>query len=124
MVKVMLMNATTKIGLAILVVAVLFVNPIGACAENMAVASPPAHPCCPKDQAPAPEECAKPGCVCINARPAAFVVPANDDQGPVLAVAEEDFVLLSQPTTFGTLAIERICFVRDHRFITLCQLLI
>ena len=118
------MNATTKIGLALLVVAVLFVNPIGACADKMTVASPPAHPCCPKDQAPAPDECAKSGCDCINAKPAAFVVPANDDQGPVLAVAEEEAVLLSPPTTFGTLAIERTCFVQDHRFLTLCQLLI
>ena len=118
------MNATTKVGLALLVVAVLFLNPIGACAESMAVASPPSHPCCPKDQAPAPEECAKPGCVCINAKPAVFVVPANDDQDPVLAVAEAEVLLLSQPTALGTLEIERISSIRDHRFLTLCQLLI
>lgn len=118
------MNTTTKIGFALLVVTFLLLNPIGACAGNVTVASPPAHPCCPKDQAPVPDECARPGCVCINAKPAAFVVPAKDDQGPVLAVAEEEVVLPSQRTAFGTPAIERICFVRDHRFLTFCQLLI
>jgi hypothetical protein len=78
------MNAKAKFGLAILTMAFLLLNPLGAC-TLMSVASAPAHPCCPK--APAPlRDCHTVGWVCVSTPPAPTTVAPNTDQGPVLAV--------------------------------------
>jgi hypothetical protein len=116
------MNAKTKLGLAILAVAFLVLNPVGACA-SMSMASTSAHPCCPKAPAP-PTDCMTVGCVCINTPQAPTIVPPNTDQGPVLALPatsalDAGILASNERPTF-----ERIIFAPHDRYLSFHQLLL
>src|SRR5436189_268149 len=88
------MNAKTKLALAILAMAFLVLNPIGACA-GMSMASTAAHPCCPKTPAP-PADCTSVGCACLNTPPSPATVPATQGENP--ALQKDPFADLA-PTT-------------------------
>lgn len=118
------MNATARIGFALLVAAALLLNPIGACAGNMQTSTATAHPCCPDDPAPVLSKCAKFACACLNAKPAAVVVFPHSGQVPLTVAGEGNIVLLWQPSALGTLAFGQVKLVRDHRFLILHQILI
>jgi hypothetical protein len=116
------MTAKTKLGLAILAVAFLVLNPIGACA-SMSVASPPAHPCCPKRPAP-PADCHTVGCVCINTPPAPSIVPPNTNQGPVLALPASAALDAGYLAADRRPTLERILFAPHDRYLSIHQLLL
>jgi hypothetical protein len=113
------MNATTKYGFAVLVVALLLFNPLGACAAMSKRAV--SHPCCP---APSQNGCAKSSCVCGSTAAKAIAVPSTggDDQA-IAAPVSEDLHQTAVPirhfTDFGSLL-----FASNHRFVTLHQFLV
>src|SRR5262249_43363065 len=77
------MRPSTQFGVAVLVVGLLFLSPLGACAAAMSLAAPPpAHPCCP---APSESRCEKPACVCMSTTPAPTTVSPQVGDGQVLA---------------------------------------
>jgi len=115
------MDATTKYGFAILVVALLLFNPLGACAAMSKRAVSAAHPCCP---APSQNDCAKPCCVCGSTALRAIAVPSTGDDGqaitaPVSEDTHQTGVPLRHFTGFGSLL-----FASNHRFVALHQFLI
>lgn len=115
------MNAKAKLVLAILAVAFLVLNPIGACA-SMSVTSPPSHPCCPKAPA-ATEDCARPGCVCVNPTPVPTLVPPNIDEGQVLVLpanaTSKPNPVAGERQTFGL-----VLFAPHDRYLSYHQLLL
>jgi len=118
------LNALAKLGIAVVVIAILLLNPIGACAQSMQADRSPSHPCCPANKAPKTDHCAKPGCVCVTTTAAETVEVANDTAGPLLtlpAVASADAL----PTgVTGTAAPERPLYSPPERYIGFHQLLI
>src|ERR1044072_5027636 len=103
------MTANIKFGLAIITVAFLLLNPIGACA-SMSASSTPAHPCCPEKPA-APADCRTAACVCAVTPQVPVTVPPNADQGVVLdlpSTAEPDaaFVARNQRTAFVSVLLD------------------
>ena len=113
------MNATTKYGFAVLVVALLLFNPLGACAamSKMAVS----HPCCP---APSQNGCAKSSCVCGSTAPRATAVPSTgDDDRAISAPVSEDVHKVAVPLRPVT-GFECLLSASNHRFVTLHQFLI
>jgi hypothetical protein len=113
-----MMSAKSKLVLAILAVALLFLNPIGACA-SMPVVSAPAHPCCPETPV-VPEDCAKPGCVGINPAPIPVLVSTNSDQGQVSDVTADTAAEGGLATERHTLTLVR--FAAHDRYLTIHQL--
>src|SRR3954470_3106013 len=71
--------ATARLVLALLGIAILLLNPAGACAGTPG-ANSASHPCCPKPSAE------KASCVCLDRQPAAPTLPALADQ-PQLDIA-------------------------------------
>src|SRR3954452_25516048 len=65
--------ATARLVLALLGIAVLLLNPAGACAGTPGAKSA-SHPCCPKATAD------KASCVCLDRQPAAPTLPPLADQ--------------------------------------------
>jgi hypothetical protein len=113
------MNAKTKFGLAILAMAFLVLNPIGACA-SMPLTSPPAHPCCPTSPV-ALDDCAKPGCVCINPTP--ISIPPNSDK-LVLVLPANGAPEVSQPAANERPAFALAFFAPADRYLKFHQLLL
>src|SRR2546423_572288 len=114
------MNAKAKLVLAILAVAFLVLNPIGACA-SMSVTTPASHPCCPKAPV-SPEDCAKPGCVCVDPTPVPTLAPSNIDEGQVLVLSANTTSKLGPVAgelhTFGlVLLAPRDRYLSNHQFL-------
>src|SRR5215467_11270065 len=83
-----MVNVRTKFGFVLLELAYAFLllNPLSSCA-SMSASGGPADPCCP--QAPVlPQDCATPGCVCLNTPEARTAVAMNTDNSPVTDLAE------------------------------------
>jgi hypothetical protein len=115
------MSAKIQFGLAIFVVILVLMNPIGACA-SVAVPSSPAHPCCPKTPAPQ-SPCQTTLCICVDIPPAPAAVPPNVTP-PLLAAAHGASAEAGLPT-----AVERPTFVPNFeaptdRYLTFHQLLL
>ena len=116
------MSTRAKLGLAIVAVAFLLANPMGAC-PSMSSASAPAHPCCPVKQAP-PTDCQGLGCICVNAPQAPVTVPANDDQGvaldlPEIALPSAPLIVRTQCPTFAS-----VHLALPDRYLSFHQLLL
>lgn len=84
------MTATLKLGIALLISGFMFFSPIG-CADSMKAATKPAHPCCPKP-AQIPIDCARPGCVYVEAKPMVVEAPASIDHDLVATPEPADFI--------------------------------
>ena len=119
--KSMFVKATSKIVFAFLLAMALFVNPIGACGGTIQAKSTPSHPCCPKDKAP--DTCAKPGCVCTNAEPAAIVAPENVDVIPLPALVTNNTVI-REVIVFSLIPVQRVPSTDHPRFLTFHQILV
>ena len=118
------MAATGKSGCVLLIVASLLLAPIGGCTAMAMEAKVPADPCCPK-HTPAPsEDCAEPGCHCIDAKPVPNATRANRGQAPVLTMPEGRDPQTQDPPVAETAAVERNLFTPRHRFLAFHQLLI
>lgn len=118
------MNAATKIGFALLVIAILLFNP--SCAwTGMVETASAAHPCCPTKSIPIPDDCAKLDCACMNARPLPNAVTSNDNGGPLQAspVAETSNAG-GEIASLGSSLVPLVTFAPQHRFLLFHQFLI
>ena len=117
-VKLRPMNATTKFGFALLVVALLLFQPIGKCFATAGVAT--AHECCP---APAQSKCAMSACACASTAPSGAVVLSNTNDVFVAVVftAQPQATDVSAPPVPEREPSRR---AQTHRFIALHQFLI
>ncbi|MEO7652308.1 MAG: hypothetical protein ABIZ80_17725, partial [Bryobacteraceae bacterium] len=59
-----------------------------------------------------------------NAEPATMIAPAINEEESLVALPTGELALLSQLSSFAPPSVERISFVRDHCFLTFCQLLL
>ena len=119
--KSMFLKAGSKIVSALLLAVVLLVNPIGVCGGTIEAKSAPSHPCCPKDKAP--DHCAKPGCVCTTAEPAATVAPESVDAIPLPALVTND-TLIREVVVLTVCPVERVSSTDHPRFLTFQQILV
>ena len=117
----MFVKAASKIVFALLLAVVLFVNPIGACGGTIDAKSAPSHPCCPKDKTP--DHCAKPGCVCTSAEPAATVASESVDAIPLPALVAND-TLIREIVVLTVSPVECVSFTDHPRFLTFHQILV
>ena len=121
------MNTAIKVALAALLTALLLAHPIGACAAAPKMPGAPVDPCCPGKRTPAPaqDDCAKPGCVCMDTRTVPRVAPATSQTSPLDAA-----LVNSQGSSTGLIAtvappaLRLVQFVSRHLFLTLHQFLI
>src|SRR5262245_19276797 len=116
------MGNTLKLGIVLVLSAFIFFTPVG-CAENMSVARKPAHPCCPKPPAQIPTDCARPGCVYVDAKPMVVEAPSNIDHEMVAATEIANISERPQAVSWGAVP-ERTSLARDPRYLTLHQLLL
>lgn len=116
------MNALAKLGTAVVVVALLILNPIGACAQSIEADHSPSHPCCPVHKAPDTDHCAKPGCVCGTTKAAETVVMGKDIAGPLLGLPVDAVML--PPGGMRTTVPARSSYSPPERYIGFHQLLI
>lgn len=115
------MTATLKFGIALLLSGFMFFSPLG-CAESTKAATKPAHPCCPKP-AQIPIDCARPGCVYVEAKPMVVEVPASIDHELIATTEPANFIEQPHALPWGGAA-DRPLHAQDHRYLTLHQLLL
>jgi len=117
------MKATRNLGLAILTIAFLVLNPLGACV-SMPSATHPGHPCCPKTAA-LQLACATLGCMCVNAPSLTAAAIDSVNEGLLIAAivtsAATD-VLLTPETPKSTSV--SVLHSPEHRYVTFHQFLI
>ena len=114
------MTTTLKFGIALLMSGFMFFSPIG-CAESMQAATTPAHPCCPKPPARVPADCARPGCVYLDAKPIVVEAPAHIDR-EMVATPETATVIEMPHTRPWAGAAELASPAQDRRYLSLHQL--
>jgi len=112
------MSTTIKYSFAILVLGLLLLNPLSACA---AMSKAPPHPCCP---APSQNDYAKPTCVCGRTVPAAISAPPTEDSGRVIAVPVTDAMRGTDISVPRWSAFEYSPFPCGQLFVALHQFLI
>lgn len=115
------MNGKLKLGLAILAVAVLVLNPIAACASMWAANS--AHHCC-KRVSVTSADCATPGCVCINSTPIQTPVPPDSNDGLALALPANTAQDVMQAAAGEQPTFAPVVFTPLDRYLTFHQLLL
>ena len=116
------MSATLKLGFALVLSGFMLFSPIG-CTDNVKAGAKPTHPCCPKPPSQIPSDCARPGCVYMEEKPMVVEAPANVDHELVAAPEIANIVEPPHDLPWGSAA-ESPSFARDHRYLTLHQLLL
>ncbi|MFN0104672.1 MAG: hypothetical protein ACKV2U_21610 [Bryobacteraceae bacterium] len=117
------MKSVAKIVFATLVVAVLFLSPIDACADSMKGSGNPSHPCCPANPTSLPDDCARPGCIYLDTHvvPAAIAV---NDAGPVCESPATAIWMANHPVAITARAIPLAPLPLYQRFVVFHQFLI
>jgi hypothetical protein len=116
------MIAKSKFALAVITVAILALNLIGACAPISAV-SAQTHPCCPK--APSSQkDCETPGCICLNTPPAKATFLPTSDHGSVLTLIAEARIDLAEFATAKRFLPARVLVAPNDRYLSIHQLLL
>lgn len=115
------MSAALKVWIALVLSGFMFFRPIG-CAESMQAATKPAHPCCPKP-AQIPIDCARPGCLYVEAKPMVVEAPASIDNELVAVPEPTNFIEQPHALRCGA-AVDLPSLAQDHRYLTFHQLLL
>src|SRR5262249_40636690 len=115
-------NGKCKVGLAFLTAVLLLISPAGKCMQ--AATSTQTHPCCPKNHAPLPEDCTKPGCVYMKPLPIALALSIEGDLRESTTLAVLHIPVVDGVRTMYAPRVSGALSSIQQRFLSLHQLLI